>query len=106
MEQRRHSDETHSPPPPDDGKHPPHNQPTNLAVHVGDATVALGGAVELADLGHAEALGEGLPHVGPQAVADGQAHAVPALRGPHGLGEQVAADLPDVLHHLRRRDLT
>jgi hypothetical protein len=26
---------------------------------------------------------------------------VPALRRPHGLGQQVAADLPDVLHHLQ-----
>lgn len=72
----------------------------NLAVHVGDAAVALGGAVELADLPHAEALRELLPDGRPQPVTHGQAHAVPPLRVTDRLPQQVAADLPDVLHHL------
>lgn len=72
----------------------------NLAVHVGDAAVALGGAVELADLPHAEALRELLPDGRPQPVTHGQAHAVPPLRVTNRLPQQVAADLPDVLHHL------
>ena len=37
---------------------------TDLAVHVGDATVALSCPVKLADLVHTEALCEGLPHTG------------------------------------------
>lgn len=75
----------------------------HLAVHVGDAAVALGGPVELADLAHAEALGELLPDGGPQPVAHRQAHAVPPLGLAHRLLQQVAADLPDVLDHLAER---
>lgn len=75
----------------------------DLAVHVGDAAVTLGGSVELADLFNAEALGEGLPHAGAESVTHSQAHAVPALWRPHRLRQQVAADLADVLHHLEER---
>lgn len=72
----------------------------NLAIHVGDAAVTLGGSVELADLFNAEALSEGLPHAGAEPVTHSQAHAVPALWRAHRLRQQVAADLAYVLHHL------
>lgn len=81
----------------------PHADPAHLAVHVGDAAVALGGPVEFADLSHAEALGEGLPHAGAEPVPHRQPHAVPRLRRTHRLGQQVPAGLPNVLHHLRER---
>lgn len=42
---------------------------SDLSVHVGNAAVALCGAVKLADLRDLEALREGLPHTGPQTVS-------------------------------------
>ena len=72
----------------------------HLAVHVGNAAVALGGAVELPDLAYAEALRELLPDGRTQPVPHRQAHAVSPLRLAHRLLQQVAADLPDVLNHL------
>lgn len=71
-----------------------------LAVHVGDATVAFGGSVELPNLGHPKALGEGLPDARAQPIPHRQANPVTLLRWPHRLGQQVATDLPYVLHHL------
>ena len=78
----------------------------DLAIHVGDAAVAFSGAIELSDLLDPEALGEGLPNAGPQAVAHGQTHTVGRLWRTHRLGEQVTADLADVLHHLGTDVLT
>lgn len=74
----------------------------HLSVHVGDAAVALGGAVKLADLRDLEALREGLPHAGPQTVPHRQPDFVALFRRTHRLGEEVAANLPDVLHNLER----
>lgn len=54
-------------------------EPPYLAVHVGDAAVTLGGAVELADLFNAEALSEGLPDAGAEPVPYSQAYMVLAL---------------------------
>lgn len=79
----------------------PHHTSANLAVHVGNAAVALGGAVELADLPHAKALRELLPDGRPQPVAHSQTHPVPPLNIPNRLPQQVAADLTNVLHYLR-----
>ena len=79
---------------------PGHPTRTHLPVHVGDAAVALGGPVELADLADAEALRELLPDGRPQPVAHCQAHTMPSFRLAHRLLQQVAADLPDVLDHL------
>lgn len=79
----------------------PHPTAANLAIHVGDAAVALRGAVELADLPHTEALRELLPDSRPQPVTHSQAHAVPPLDVANRLPQQVAAYLTDVLHYLR-----
>lgn len=81
----------------------PHPQAANLAVHVGNATVALGGAIELADLRHTEALRELLPDGRPQPVTHGQAHAVPPLHIANRLPQQVTADFTYVLHYLGGR---
>lgn len=82
----------------------PHPTAANLAVHVGDAAVALCGTVELADLPHTEALRELLPDGGPQPVTHSQAHAVPPLYVANWLPQQVAAYLTDVLHYLREEE--
>ena len=71
-----------------------------LAVHVGDATVAFGGSVELPYLSHTKALGEGLPDTRTQPIPHCQANPMTLLRRPHRLRQQVATDLPYVLHHL------
>ena len=78
-----------------------HPTRTHLPVHVGDAAVALGGPIELADLADPKALRELLPDGRPQPVAHCQAHTVPSFRLAHWLLQEVAADLPDVLDHLR-----
>lgn len=44
----------------------------NLPVHIGNATVALGGSVELANLCHPKTLGESLPDARAQPVSHGQ----------------------------------
>lgn len=71
-----------------------------VAVKVSQAAVALGGPVELGHLGDAKAGHELPPDGGPQPIAHGHAHAVLPLRVLVGLVQQVAADLPNVLHNL------
>lgn len=44
----------------------------NLPIHIGDATVALGRSIELANLCHPETLGESLPDARAQAVSHSQ----------------------------------
>lgn len=65
-----------------------------------EGDVALGGAVELDDVLHVEAVDEVLPHGAPHAVADHEANAVLRVRGLRRCRKHVAADLTDVLHHL------
>lgn len=62
--------------------------------------VALRGAVQLADVFNVEPLRELGPDLRPQAVAEHHADLVLPLLGPRGLGQQVAADLSNVLGHL------
>lgn len=71
-----------------------------VAVKVSQAAVALGGPVELGHLGDAKAGHELPPDGGPQPIAQGHAHPVLPLRVLVWLVQQVAADLPDVLHNL------
>ena len=74
----------------------------DLAIHVGNAAVTLRRPVELADLRHPEALGEGLPHTRPQPIPHGQPHFVALFWRPLRLRQEVAADFPDILHHLQK----
>lgn len=71
-----------------------------IAIKVSQAAVALGGPVELGHLGDAKAGHELPPDGGAQPIAHGHAHAVLPLRVLVWLVQQVAADLPDVLHNL------
>lgn len=82
---------------------PPPPPPPHRPVQVGDAAVTLGGPVELADLGDAEAAAELLPDGGSQAVAHRQPHAVPAFGLTHRLRQEVPADFPDILNNLERQ---
>ena len=68
---------------------------------VGDAAVALRGAVVLADLGHLEPVLEALPHLGPHAVTEHQPQLVPGLVLAHGGGVEIPGHLPDILRSLR-----
>lgn len=71
-----------------------------VVVEVSQAAVALGGPVELGHLGDAEAGHELPPDGSPQPIAQRHAHPVLPLHLLVGLVQQVAADLPDVLHDL------
>ena len=73
-----------------------------LAVDVEDVGVALGGSVELPDELDAEPVGELLPDVGSEPVAPHDLHIVtPVLRRLRG-GQEVAADLPNILSSLSK----
>lgn len=71
-----------------------------VAIKVSQAAVALGGPIELGHLGDAKAGHELPPDGGPQPIAHGHAHPVLLLCVLVWLVQQVAADLPDVLHNL------
>lgn len=75
---------------------------TDLAIHVGNATVALSCSIELANLRHLKTFCEGLPHTGAQSISHCQPNFVAFLRWPYWLRQEVAANFPDILHHLRR----
>lgn len=74
---------------------------TDLVVEVAQATVALGGAVELCDLWYVEAVGELLPDGPAKAISEGHADHVLVLHVLLWLVQQIAADLANVLHDLR-----
>lgn len=78
----------------------------DLAVHVGDAAVALGGSIKLADLLDSETLDEGLPHTGPQAIPYSQTHTVLPLGGTHRLRQQITADLSYILDNLEETEMS
>ncbi len=65
-----------------------------------DTTVALGGAVELPYGGHLEPLLELPPDLRFDAVAKHDPQSVSLLLRSHWLGQQVAADLTDILARL------
>ena len=69
----------------------------DLVVNVQDVGVALGGAVELGNVGDVEAGHELLPDLRSEAVAEHDPDLVLLLLGHHGGGHQVAGDLTDVL---------
>ena len=71
---------------------------TDLARQVHQDARRFGGAVELTDLRDPEALGELLPDVGSESVADGDAQPVVPLCFVHFSVEEVAAQLTDVDH--------
>jgi len=71
-----------------------------IVVKVSQAAVALGGPIELSHLGDAEAGHELSPDGGTQPVAQRHAHPVLPLHRLVRLVQQVAADLPNVLHNL------
>lgn len=71
-----------------------------IVVEVSQAAVALSGPVEFGHLGDAEAGHELSPDGGTQPVAQRHAHPVLPLRLLVWLVQQVAADLPNVLHNL------
>lgn len=75
----------------------------DLVIEVAQATVALGGAVELCDLWDVEAGGEFLPDGLTKAVTEGHADLVFVLRGLLWLIQQIAADLANVLNDLRHK---
>jgi len=68
------------------------------AAVVDQGHVALGGSVELANLGDVEAGLELVPDLGTESVSNGDAHLVLLVKGRRGSGEEVAAELADVLH--------
>ncbi len=43
----------------------------DLAIHIGNAAVALGGSIELANLFYSETLHKSLPHARPQPISHG-----------------------------------
>lgn len=55
------------------------NVHTHLVVHVGEAAVALGGSVKLADAFDVETFHKLFPDIGPQTVARGNTHLVTRL---------------------------
>ena len=69
----------------------------DLALDVVERQVAFGGGVELEDLGQAETLGEGAPHVGGKPIAAGEAQPMRLLRRRRRRGDEIAAELADVL---------
>lgn len=72
----------------------------HLAVKVAQATVALGGPVELGHLGNVETAGEVGPDGLPETVAQCHAHLVPRLSLTGWLVQEVAAKLANVLYNL------
>ena len=77
----------------------------DLAIHVGDAAVALCCSIELANLCHPKTLCEGLPHTGAQPVSHRQPNFVSFFWRPYWLRQEVAADLPNILHYLHRDNI-
>lgn len=73
----------------------------DLAIHVSNAAVALGGPIELANLRHPKTLHEGFPNTGAQSISHSKPYFVLLLSWPHGLRQEVAADFPNILHHLQ-----
>lgn len=73
----------------------------DLAIHVSNAAVALSGPIELANLRHPKTLHEGFPNTGTQSISHSKPYFVLLLSWPHGLRQEVAADFPNILHHLQ-----
>lgn len=74
---------------------------TDLAIHVGDTTIALSRSVELPYLCNPKAFCESLPHTGAQAISYCQPNFVTLFWWPHWLRQQVATDFPNILYHLQ-----
>lgn len=72
----------------------------NLPIYIGNATVALGRSIELANLCHPKTLGESLPDTRTQPVSHSQSDFVTFFWWAHWLREEVSANLPNILHHL------
>ena len=70
---------------------------TDLAFDVVERQVAFGGGVKLENLRHAETLCEGGPHVGGKSIAEGKTQAMAPLVGRGRRGDEIAAELADVL---------
>lgn len=75
-----------------------------VVIKVSQAAVAFRGPVELGHLGDAETGHELPPDGGTQPVAQCHAHPVLPLHLLVWLVQQVAADLPNVLHNLRETE--